>query len=95
MSYSLCKKIKREFTTELQYKQIQTIKVVSGISIITVIGRGMKQNYGIAGELFSLLGQYQINIMAISQGSTELSISFVVERNEEVRAMKVLHTLLL
>ena len=40
---------------------------------------------GFAGLIFSHLGKNSINIRAISQGSSEISISFIVDRKNELK----------
>ena len=58
---------------------------------MTVIGNNMNNRVGIAGKIFTVLGDNDINIIAISQGTSELSISFVIKKIDEVKALNVLH----
>jgi aspartokinase/homoserine dehydrogenase 1 len=51
----------------------------------------MRGTPGISGRLFSALGDEGVNILAIAQGSSETNISFVVEREQEQRALRVVH----
>lgn len=51
-----------------------TIELESDLSLIAVVGRGMKNNSGIAGAIFSALAEEKINIKMIDQGSSELNI---------------------
>ena len=51
----------------------------------------MINKYGIAGEIFSTLGDNNINIKAISQGSSEISISFIINKLDAIRALNILH----
>jgi aspartokinase len=46
---------------------------------------------GIAGRLFSCQGRAGVNVIAIAQGSTELSISFVVDDNQSEAAVSAAH----
>ncbi len=46
---------------------------------------------GIAGKLFVALGQNGVNIIAITQGSSELNITVVVKKEDEVKAIRVVH----
>jgi aspartokinase/homoserine dehydrogenase 1 len=61
-------------------------------SIIAAVGEGMRDTPGIAGRLFSILGDLGVNVHAIAQGSSELNISLVVERADMQRALRGLHT---
>ena len=73
---------------------IDKINISNDISIITVVGENMLRRCGVAGKIFTILGNHSINIQAISQGTSELSISFVVERKLEQIALRIIHTLL-
>ena len=60
-------------------------------SIIAAIGDGMHLTTGVAGRFFSALGDAKINILAISQGSSERNISAVVLESESTRALRAMH----
>lgn len=68
-----------------------SVAILENQSSISIIGHGMQHKTGIAGEIFSLLGKNEINIVLISQGSSELSISFVVSYEQSDKVMNVLH----
>ncbi len=46
---------------------------------------------GVAGRFFSALGDAKINVLAISQGSSERNISAVVFESESTRALRAVH----
>jgi aspartate kinase len=58
---------------------------------IAVVGAGMAGTPGIAGRIFTALGTSCINIMMISQGSSEANISLVVKTSDGVKAVQILH----
>ncbi len=60
-------------------------------SIIAVVGAGMKGTPGVAGRVFSTMGENGVNILMIAQGSSELNISFAVEEEDAEDAVKALH----
>eukprot|EP00930_Biecheleria_cincta_P003260 TRINITY_DN104183_c0_g1_i1.p1 TRINITY_DN104183_c0_g1~~TRINITY_DN104183_c0_g1_i1.p1 ORF type:complete len:995 (-),score=208.30 TRINITY_DN104183_c0_g1_i1:191-3175(-) len=62
-----------------------------GLSIIAVIGEGMKNTTGISGRFFNALGRAKVNVAAIAQGSSERNISAVVERADLSRALRAAH----
>ncbi|MBD3195006.1 MAG: aspartate kinase [Candidatus Lokiarchaeota archaeon] len=72
-------------------KQWFSIKIDNDISLIAVIGAGMLQTPGIAGKVFTTLGENNINVRAIAQGSSELNITIIVERKDCVKAVNVLY----
>ena len=53
----------------------------------------MINNVGTCGKIFSLLGDNNINIIAISQGSSENSISFVIDNEDEIKCLNCIHHL--
>ncbi len=71
-------------------KEFFNIKIEENVSLIAVVGP-MAYIPGVAGKLFSLMGDNNINIRAIAQGSSELNISFVIKREECERAIRIIH----
>ncbi len=63
--------IEKEFIHEIQDELIDEIKVVQGLSIVAVVGDGMKHHPGTSGRMFSALGKNGVNVVAIAQGSSE------------------------
>lgn len=72
-------------------KQWFSIKIDNDISLIAVIGAAMLHTLGIAGKIFTVLGDHGVNIRAISQGSSELNITIVIERDDCKKAVNVLY----
>ena len=70
--------LEQEFAAELKAHDLEPIEVAKDLSIISVVGDGMKQAKGIAARFFSALAQANISLVAIAQGSSERSISAVV-----------------
>ncbi len=83
--------IDEEFATEIAGNLVNEIIVEKDKSIIAVIGENMRHKSGIAGKVFSALGENAINISAIAQGSSELNISIVISQKDEIKALNVLH----
>ena len=84
-----------EFDFEINSNKIDEPQFDNELSIISVVGENMKKTRGISGKFFSALGKNGINIIAIAQGSSELNISAVIERNELSKALNVVHDSLL
>jgi aspartate kinase len=61
------------------------------VSVVVVVGEAMRGTPGIAGRMFGALGQQGINVIAISQGSSELAVAAVVQRPEVADAVRALH----
>jgi aspartate kinase len=81
------------FASELSRRDIDRVWATDEVVIVTVVGSGMRQTPGVAGKVFSLLGQRRVNVIAIAQGSSEVSISLVVEGPDAEPAVRALHEL--
>jgi aspartate kinase len=75
----------------LRSGEARAIQVVEKVAIVAVIGSYMRGYPGTAGRVFAALGKKNINIMAIAQGSSELSISFIVKGEDGPEAVRALH----
>jgi aspartate kinase len=51
----------------------------------------MQGKPGTAGRIFSAISRVQVNIIAIAQGSSELTIAVVVRRDGLERAVRAVH----
>jgi len=80
-----------EFSFELRKRFIDAIKIEDNLSLIAVVGEGMRHTPGISGKLFSILGEQNVNIIAIAQGSSERNISFIIKNEEVKSAIRSLH----
>ncbi len=83
--------IENEFFHEIKEELIDEIKVVRGLSIVAVVGDGMKHHPGTSGRMFSALGKNGVNVVAIAQGSSERNISTVIQQTDVSKALNVLH----
>jgi aspartokinase/homoserine dehydrogenase 1 len=86
--------LKEEFRFELARKDIDRISASGENAIVTVVGAGMRHTPGIAGKIFSSLGDSGVNVIAIAQGSSECSISLVVDAVEADKAVVAIHELI-
>ncbi|KAI3322984.1 aspartate kinase [Xylariaceae sp. AK1471] len=75
-----------------ELKECGDVSILHDMAILSLVGAEMKNMKGIAGRMFSTLGEYSINIEMISQGASEINISCVIEAREATRAMNILHT---
>ncbi len=86
--------LEAEFNAELDRRDVDRIWAQEDVAIVTVVGAGMRGTPGIAGRLFSSLGNHPVNIIAIAQGSSECSISIVVEGKDTANAEQAIHKLI-
>ena len=83
--------INKEFAYEISLNKIAPLLIESKLSIVALVGNGMKEKVGITGKAFSLLGSNGINVRAIAQGATERNISIVVSEADAKKTLNVLH----
>jgi len=83
--------LQEEMSRELSRRDIDRIWSDDGIVIISAIGSGMRGTPGISARIFGALGSIGINVIAIAQGSSECSISLVVEATDATQAVQQIH----
>jgi len=86
--------LEEEFRHEIVRRDIDRISASDDCAIVTVVGAGMRSTPGIAGKVFSAVGDENVNVIAIAQGSSECSISLVVDASEADRAIRAIHRLI-
>lgn len=82
------------FAAEIRERDIDRVWATEDIAIITVVGTGTRNTPGVAGQVFTQLGQSGINVLAIAHGSSDVSISLAVASTDIEKAVKSLHELI-
>ena len=72
-------------------KTLKKIDTTPNVSIIAVIGSGMKGTVGVASRVFYAAQKRSVNVMMIAQGSSELNLAFVVKDNDCKSVLQSLH----
>ena len=83
--------ITTEFELEFSAGQLDPLECQSDLAIISLIGDGMHHQRGIAARCFCAIAESRANIIAIAQGSSERSISTVVENASAPDAVRFIH----
>jgi aspartate kinase len=91
---TITNELEKAFASEIEDDDIDRVWATEDVSIITVVGAGMRHIPGVAGRVFSQLGNNGVNVLAIAQGSSEVSISLVVDAADTENAVKSLHKLI-
>lgn len=76
---------------DLMQGHIEDIHADDSVAIVAVVGDRMKGTPGISGKVFGALGAAGVNVIAISQGSSELNISLIVAEQEAAAAVRAIH----
>ncbi len=69
------------------------IELEADLSLIAVVGRGMKSARGVAGRVFSALAHEYINIKMIDQGSSEYNIIIGVRNEDFENAIRAIYNM--
>src|SRR3954467_13642368 len=70
---------------------VKTVTSITGVTLVSVEGRGMIGVPGVAGRVFTTTARHKISVLMFSQGSSEQHISLVVSRqdgDDTVKALK-------
>lgn len=87
--------IKQELHAELERQDVERIEAQHDIVIVTAVGAGLRDQVGVAARVLTAIAQAQINIIAMTQGSSECSLSMVVLAKDGPAAVQALHELVL
>lgn len=88
---SVQKVLQTGLSAEIANKDIDNITVQENLSVIAIVGEGMKASSGISGKLFSVLGRNGVNVIATAQGSSELNISVVIQKKDLSKSLNAIH----
>jgi aspartokinase/homoserine dehydrogenase 1 len=83
--------LESNLSLELNHGYLKPIEVDENVGLLAVVGEGMRGTSGLAGRVFTAISQEDINIIAIAQGSSELTIGIVVRRDGLEKAVRAVH----
>ena len=85
-------RITHEIVEKLKAKcKAESVHVHKNLSLITTVGIKMAYKPGISAKLFTALGDNNINIRMIDQGSSEINIIVGVEDKDFEKAIKAIY----
>jgi bifunctional aspartokinase / homoserine dehydrogenase 1 len=76
---------------ELAHGYLRPIDTDENVGLLAVVGEGMRGMPGLAGRIFTAISRENVNIIAIAQGSNELTIAIVVRKDGLEKAVKAVH----
>lgn len=95
VSSSLAKRtveaLRHEFSPDLMHEKAEHTVFDTPVSVITLVGQNLRTRPGMVARTFSALGQENVNIIATVQGSSDCSMSFVVQQPDVQIALASLH----
>ncbi|MCP8323516.1 MAG: aspartate kinase [Candidatus Methylarchaceae archaeon HK02M2] len=70
---------------------IREVTAEEEVCIVAIVGAGMKGTPGVASRVFGAVSRRRINLIMISQGSSEVNISFAVKEDDGEEAVRAIH----
>jgi len=92
-SRTVVEAIENELAVEFGRQDIDRAWADNDVEIITVVGAGMRRQPGVAARVFGALGERDVNIIAIAQGSGDFCLSMVVNARDTEAAVSQIHKL--
>jgi aspartate kinase len=90
MSFTMeTKRLPKALLTELE--EIADVTCEDQQAIICLVGEDIHGKPGIAASVFNTIAEADVNIRMISQGASEINISFVVQESDVPKAVRHLH----
>lgn len=83
--------IDEAFQAEISMRKIKPVDIEGEVAIVALVGDRMRSHHGLSGRMFNALGNNNINIRAIAQGSSERNISTVIAKKDVTKALNALH----
>ena len=84
-------RLEETFALELAHGYLLPIDVDLDVGLLAIVGEGMKGTPGLAGRMFTAISKENVNIMAIAQGASELTIAIVVRKDGLEKAVRAIH----
>jgi bifunctional aspartokinase / homoserine dehydrogenase 1 len=88
---AVIKGLEEALALELEHHYIKPIQIDENVGLIAVVGEGMRGVTGLAGRIFTAVSQEGVSVIAIAQGSSEMTINLVVQRADVEKAVKAIH----
>ena len=81
-----------EFIPELhRISDADNISVDTGLALVAVVGRGMKETKGTAARIFAAISNANVNVRMIDQGASELNIVIAVYESDYEKTIEAIY----
>lgn len=88
---SVIESLEAAMSLEIVHNYVKPIEVDEDVALLAIVGEGMRGTPGLAGQIFTAISREKVNIIAIAQGSSELTICIVVHKDGLEKAVKAVH----
>lgn len=92
-SNAVLKVLQESLASDIERRNIECISASEAVVIVTAVCPQMQHRMGVAGKIFSALGESEVNVLAIAHGSSDVSISLVVSEQDLQVTIQALHAL--
>jgi aspartate kinase len=72
-----------------ELSKIADVKMEGNKALICMVGEDIRGHNGIAGQVFSAVSH--VNVRMISQGASEINMSFMIDEDDVEEAVRSLH----
>jgi aspartokinase len=76
---------------ELAHGYVHAPEIDNQVGLLAIVGEGMRGTQGLAARIFTAISSEKVNIIAIAQGSSEITIAVVVRRDGLEKAVRAVH----
>lgn len=83
--------LERELADEVSQRLVDRISVCEDVAAVAVVGEGMRGVPGVAARLFRAVASVGVNVLAIAQGSSERSVSFIIAESSADDIVRAVH----
>ena len=83
--------LESNLSIELAHGYLKPIEIDENVGLLAVVGEGMRGTPGLAGRVFTAISREEVNIIAIAQGSSELTIGIIVRVDKLDLAVRAVH----
>ena len=74
-----------------RHLEVDEVEIERDLSIIMIVGENMKSHIGVMAKAAEAFSKHHINLEMISQGSSEVSVMFVIKTEQEKAAVRALY----
>lgn len=74
-----------------ELKAFADVSIEKGLSVLSVIGEGVRDDTTVTARVFSILNQSQISVRMISMGASKINLSFIIDSSHVTKAIHLLH----
>lgn len=83
--------LNEEFAPEIGNGEIDAVKCIENMAVIAVVGENIKKQEGLGTRIVHTLQRNELDVAACSDGASETTIALVVNNNDLVKALRLIH----